>query len=138
MQLASGSCLQSFCRDHFTKIKTYHRVIYDTWNCSRIAQRTKINSSFILIYVYRNVKWIKFKYNLRGGRNFGPRNFRPGLSSRDEFPVIFRPGPKFRYDFRPWAKNSPEIRTELKRIHHIDYYKKRSAEQYVFQSIYFN
>ena len=27
-----------------------------------------------------------------GARNLGPRNFRPGLSDRSEFPVIFRPG----------------------------------------------
>jgi hypothetical protein len=63
--------------------------------------------------------------------NFGPRNFRPGLSARAEFPVIFRTEIKFGYDFRPSLKNSPEIRTKLKRTHHINDYKKHSAEQYV-------
>jgi hypothetical protein len=66
-----------------------------------------------------------------GGQNFGPRNFRPGLLARAEFPVIFRTDIKFLYDFQPNPKNSPEIRTKLKRTHHISDYKKRSAEQYV-------
>jgi hypothetical protein len=49
--------------------------------------------------------------------NFGPRTFRPGK--------------KFRYDFRPGQKNLPEIRTELKETRRISHYKKHSAEQYV-------
>jgi hypothetical protein len=43
------------------------------------------------------------------------------ISAQGEFPVIFRAGPKFRYDFRPVPK-----------IHRINYYKKRSAEQHLF------
>ncbi len=62
---------------------------------------------------------------------FRPKDFRPGLSARAEFPVIFRTEIKFRYDFRPSPKNSPEIRTKLKRTRHINGYKKHSAEQYV-------
>jgi hypothetical protein len=34
-------------------------------------------------------------------RNLVSRNFRPGLSARSEFPVIFRPGPNFRCFFGP-------------------------------------
>jgi hypothetical protein len=63
--------------------------------------------------------------------NFRPRNFRPELSARAEFPVIFRTEIKFQYDFRPSPNNSPKIRTKLKRTHHINDYKKHSAEQYV-------
>ncbi len=57
--------------------------------------------------------------------------FRPEeFSSRDEFPVIFRTGKKFRCDFRPGQKNLPEIRTELKETRRISHYKKHSVEQY--------
>jgi hypothetical protein len=72
-----------------------------------------------------------FLRKLTGGQNFGPRNFRPGLSARAEFPVIFRTEMKFLHDFRASPKNSPEIRTKLKRTHHINDYKKHSVEQYV-------
>jgi hypothetical protein len=63
---------------------------------------------------------------------FELHEFRPKeFSSRTEFPVIFRTEIKFRYDFRPSPKNSPEIRTKLKRTRRISGFKKRSAEQYV-------
>ncbi len=68
-----------------------------------------------------------------GGRNFGPRNFRPGLSARTEFPVIFRTEKKFWYDFRPNPKNLPEIRTTLKQTRRINHFKKHSAEQSSFE-----
>ena len=39
-----------------------------------------------------------------GYMNFGPRNFRAGLSARSEIPEIFRAGPKVRKEFRPGPK----------------------------------
>jgi len=54
-----------------------------------------------------------------GVRNFGSGRISGNFSGRAKIPIWLSAR----------SENSPEIRTELKQIHRISYYKKRSAEQ---------